>query len=67
MTDEQNLVYIRSQLLACEVELQAMIAENKWRESCGNSMAYGEDEFMELFNKYPIGHNNVLCEMFPKS
>ena len=42
MTYEQNLVYMKGILLQAEIEMNAMIAENKQREALGLSMAYGE-------------------------
>lgn len=62
MTDEQSVIYMRAQILACEIEMQAMIAENKRREQNGLSIAYGEESFRDLFKRYPISHNDVLSQ-----
>ena len=53
-------IYILSQIQCAAIECAAMQAENEHRISCGNSIAYGYDEFMELQNKYGIHHNAVL-------
>ena len=63
MNDEQNLVYIKSQLLCAEIEMNAMIAENKQREILGQSMAYTEDAFMKLIEKYGIYHNAIVSSL----
>lgn len=57
MTIEQNMLYFKMELLQAEIEMQAMIAENKQREIEGKSMAYTEEAFMELIEKYGIHHN----------
>lgn len=56
MNDEQRLIYVRGMLLQAEIEMQAMIAENKIRESEGNAPAYGEQAFMDLIERI-----NELC------
>ncbi len=45
---EQDLLYFKMNLLQAEIEMNAMIAENKQREALGESMAYTEKDFMEL-------------------
>ena len=54
---EQDLLYFKMNLLQAEIEMNAMIAENKQREALGESMAYTEKDFMELIEKYGIHHN----------
>jgi hypothetical protein len=54
MIDEQRLIYVRSILLQAEIEMQAMIAENKIREAEGKSLAYDEEAFMNLIEKYGL-------------
>lgn len=55
-------LYFKMQLLQAEIEMNAMRAENMQREALGQSMAYGESDFMALIDKYGIYHN-----MFPFS
>lgn len=57
MSDEFELVYFRMQLLQAEIQMQAMISENKQREILGQSMAYGEKDFIGLIEEYNIHHN----------
>jgi len=52
-----DLLYFKMQLLQAEIEMNAMIAENKKREILGESIAYDEKDFMELIEKYGIHHN----------
>lgn len=48
----------RMNLLQAEIQMNAMIAENKQREILGQSLAYGEKDFMSLINEHKIHHNN---------
>ncbi len=64
MNDEQRLIYVRGILLQAEIEMQAMIAENKIREAEGKSLAYDEEAFMDLIKRYGVHHNalvDALC------
>jgi hypothetical protein len=40
------------------IELEAMKAENKVRESRNESPAYYEDNFMNLLEQYQLGYKN---------
>jgi hypothetical protein len=57
MTHEENLLYFKMNLINAEIEMQAMIAENKQREVEGKSPAYVFKQFMDLIVKYNIYHN----------
>lgn len=65
MSEEMRVVYVRGLLLAAEIEMNAMIAENKQREALGQSMAYTDDQFMALIEKYGVSHNAMLSNFFP--
>lgn len=54
--DNSKELYIRQILFDAECQLQGMIAENKWRESRNESLAYTEDAFINLseFTKLQI-------------
>ena len=54
----RELLYFKMLLLGAEIEMNAMIAENKWREMVGQVPAYREDSFMELIDKWRIHDNN---------
>jgi len=57
MDNEHELLYFKMQLLQCEIEMQAMIAENQRRMICDNQISYGEKAFLDLIEKYDV-HNN---------
>lgn len=60
MDKEARLVYIRSQILCAEIEMQGMIAENRQRELRGESMAYVEEDFALIPIRYGIHSNAVI-------
>jgi hypothetical protein len=57
MEENRDLLYFKMQMLQAEIEMNAMIAENKQREILGHSMAYNEKDFMDLIDRYGIHHN----------
>jgi hypothetical protein len=54
---DEQLLYFKMQLLQAEIAMNGMIAENKKREALGASIAYGEQAFIDLIDKYGIHHN----------
>jgi hypothetical protein len=54
---ETQLLDFKMRLLQAEIEMNAMIAENKQRERQGYSLAYTEVDFIELTEKYSIHAN----------
>lgn len=60
MTEEQKAAYINAQCVMANAEIQGMIAENQHRMSCGHSVAYCEDAFAVVQDKYGLHHNQVL-------
>ncbi len=54
-----EILDFKMRMLQAEIEMQAMIAENKQREALGQSMAYTEKSFMDLINRYSI-HANAI-------
>jgi len=60
MNEEQKAAYIFSQGVCALIELESMKQANKEREWKGQMIAYGEEAFMELQEKYCIGHNAVI-------
>lgn len=60
MTPEQKAAYIQAQAVAAMAEIQMMLAANKVREQCGLSLAYGEEDFAKIEERYVIGHNAVI-------
>ena len=57
MNNEQEMLYFKMNLLQAEIEMNAMIAENKQREALGESMAYTEKDFLALVDKHGIRHD----------
>ncbi len=60
MTEEQNAAYVFSQSICALIEAMGMVAENTHRQQCDKSIAYGEETFNALIEKYGIHHNAVL-------
>jgi len=52
--------YINSQTACAMIEAMAMQAENEQRKIMGQSMAYTEQHFLNLIDKYGISSNNVI-------
>ena len=63
MDDAQRLVYVQGRIMAAEIEMQAMIVENKMREMNNLGPAYDEAAFMNLLNEYGLHHNTLLTEI----
>ena len=60
MTEKQKLVYVKGMIVAAEIELAAMKAENVAREIAGQAPAYGEKQFMDLISNYSLHHNGLM-------
>lgn len=61
--NDQTLIQHADQIneaVATLVELEGMKAENKQRESLGQSMAYTEKEFQELLNRNGLDYNSRI-------
>ena len=56
--DNACILYFKMQMLQAEITMNAMIAENKQREILGESMAYTEEQFIDLIEEFGIHHNN---------
>lgn len=59
----RHLVFHQSQIAAALIESAGMVAENMQRAQRGASMAYTEDAFQELINKYGLGHNDAVTNI----
>lgn len=60
MTPEEKAAYIVSQSVATMVEAMGMQAENQYRLSCGDQLAYDEGSFQNLLSRSGISHNDVM-------
>lgn len=56
----RNSDYIQSQIFCAYAELEAMKAANQQRLIEGKSLAYSEQQFLELQTKYGLCHNQIL-------
>ena len=63
---DRDALYVKSQIVCAEIEMNAMIAENKQREIEGKSMAFTEEHFMKLLEQYEINHNAVYSRLWHK-
>ena len=67
MTDTSNIsriTYVQGRIVAANIEMQAMVAENNQRLALGQSMAYTDNDFMSLIDEYNLGHNALLTEIY---
>ncbi len=55
-----RVAFIMSQVVCAQAEIEAMKAENAWREREGDALAYGEEAFLSVPQKYGLEHNAVL-------
>ena len=63
MDEVQKAAYVMAQTACALIEAMGMVAENEQRKALGQSMAYTEDAFVDLPNKYGI-HNNATIGLF---
>ena len=55
--------FLISQSVCAMIEALSMQAENKQREALGHSMAYDENAFMSVIDKYGIHHNAAIITL----
>ena len=60
MTEEQKAAYVYAQAVSALSEIEAMKAANMIRESQGKALAYGEEAFADIPNRYGIHHNATI-------
>jgi len=65
--DLKAVEYQRAMTTSAEIELHAMLATNLARKSNNETLAYDEDAFMELINKYGLGHNSIVTTLNPNN
>lgn len=62
--NEGQAAFILAQVALLNCERAGMEAENAHRLSCGESIAYGDDEFQALLESYaPLISSNAILEM----
>jgi len=60
MTPEQKAAYVFAQAVCAIGEIEGMKALNSEREHKGCALAYDEEAFLKVSEKYGIHHNAVL-------
>lgn len=60
MDEQQRVAYLNAMVACAMIEAMGMQAENEQRKACGHSMAYTMDNFLEVIEKYGIGHNQAM-------
>lgn len=63
MTPEQRAAYVFAQSVCAMAEIEGMKASNTERESKGYTIAYDEDAFVRVIEKYGI-HANATLNLF---
>ncbi len=62
MNENARAAFIIAQAAMLNAEIAMMQAENKFRESTGRGIAYGEEEMQKVYDNYSavLGHNSCL-------
>lgn len=60
MTKFQTSAYVMSQSIAANIEAMGMVAENTYRINRDETVAYIEEDFIKLIDKYGLGCNTVM-------
>lgn len=60
MNTDQRIAYINAQVVCAMAEIEGMKAANTERERNGYSLAYGEEAFYAVPEKFGLTHNQVL-------
>ena len=65
MTSEQQAAYIFAQSVCAMADIAGMQAENQSRLHRGEAIAYAEQAFLDVINRYGISHNAVISTFHP--
>jgi hypothetical protein len=60
----KNVAYIQAQVAAATIEVEAMKATNRVRWQQNQALAYTEEDFIKLIDKYGLGHNQVIENLY---
>jgi len=55
-----KITFINSQIACAMIEAMGMTAQNEQRKHQGTDMDYKMNDFLELINKYDLGHNSII-------
>jgi hypothetical protein len=61
VNEQQQASYVFAQAVAAMAEIESMKAANWMREMQGHTIAYGEEEFLDVIEKYQISNNAILA------
>ena len=61
MNENQRAAFLIAQSVCAQAEIAAMTAENMQRQAVGSSMAYGDESFNAVIDKYGISHNAAIA------
>lgn len=64
MIPEQKAAYINAKIASMLTEMHAMLAANTERIIRNESMAYKEEDFRALPEKYSLGENDLVVYCF---
>ena len=59
----RQVTFVMSQVACAYAEIEAMKAENTYRERRGEVIAWDHDAFMAVHDKYGLGHNSALTTL----
>ena len=59
----RQVAFVMSQVACAYAEIEAMKAENAYREHRGEVIAWDHDAFMAVPDKYGLGHNSALTTL----
>lgn len=60
MRSEHKPAFVIARSVAAYAEIEAMKAANKERDRNGYALAYGEEAFIAVIDKYGLGHNSLV-------
>lgn len=63
MTDTSQAAYLISQAVAAMIEAMGMHAENQYRVGRGETIAYRDETFFGLIDKYGLHHNDAITTL----
>jgi hypothetical protein len=60
MTPDQKAAYVMAQSISALAEIEGMKAENTYRQMRGETIAYRDEAFFSVCEKYGIHHNATI-------
>ncbi len=60
MDKEQRIAFINSQIVCAMAEIEGMKAENHGRVHRGEAIAYVDEDFFGIVDKFGLSHNRVI-------